>query len=133
MVDTFGVAWTSIGSTKRRDPKPYPALGAIAVDNARRARGAGKRHIGVRSEQVQSIAGQPDRLIFRSPVEDVQRNIVVGAPSSELGAGRSIDVDLPGHSREGCEVVPSIDRHPGQSIAAMDMTGGARAERAAAI
>jgi hypothetical protein len=32
--------------------KPNPALGAIAVDDARRAGGVGERHIGVRSKQV---------------------------------------------------------------------------------
>src|SRR5271156_2791462 len=39
-------------------------------------------------------------------------------PTPELGAGRSIDMDLPSHRRERFEIILSIDRHPRQPIAA---------------
>ena len=62
------------GSVTRPEAEQDFALGAIAVDHARSARRIGKRHIGVRSEQIQGIAGQSGRVMLRSPVEDVQRN-----------------------------------------------------------
>ena len=45
------------GSVRRRDAKPDPPLRAIAIDNARGSSRIGERHVGVRSKQVQSIAG----------------------------------------------------------------------------
>lgn len=54
-------------------------------------------------------------------------------PGGELAARRPINVDLPGHGREGCEIVLPVDRHPRQSITAVDMTSRALAERTTAI
>src|SRR5690242_13247722 len=63
----------------------------------------------------------------------MQRHVVAGAPIGELGAGGTIDVDLPGYRREGFEVVVPIDGYPRQSVAAMDVAGSADAQRTIAV
>src|ERR1700720_547731 len=42
-------------------------------------------------------------------------------------------MELPGYRREGFEIILSIDWHPWEPVAAMDMTGRASAQRAAAV
>ena len=108
-------------------------IGAIAVEGSRCAGRVGERYIGVRSEQIRGVPGQARRVVFRSPVKDMQRHVVTGAPSHQFGAGRAIDMDLPGYRREGFEIILSIDWHPWEPVAAMDMTGGASAQGAAAV
>ena len=102
-------------------------LGAIAFEGSRRTRWVGERHIAVRSKQIDCVTRQTGRLVLRSPVKDVQRYVVTGAPGRQLGAGQAIDVDLPGHRREGFEIVLPIVRHPRQPVAAVNMTGSASA------
>ena len=69
-------------------------IGAIAVEGSRCAGRVGERYIGVRSEQICGVPGQARRVVFRSPVKDMQRHVVTGAPSHQFGAGRAIDMDL---------------------------------------
>jgi hypothetical protein len=108
-------------------------IGALAVEGSRCAGRVGERYIGVRSEQICGVPGQARRVVFRSPVKDMQRHVVTGAPSHQFGAGRAIDMDLPGYRREGYEIILSIDWHPWEPVAAMDTTGRASAQRAAAV
>src|SRR6186997_918993 len=55
------------------------------------------------------------------------------APIGELGACRPINMDLPGHGREGCKVVLTTNGHPRQSISAVDITSHSFAERTTPI
>ena len=108
-------------------------ISEIAVKGSGCAGRVGERELGVRSEQVDGVTRQAGRLVLRSPVKDMQRHVVTGAPSRQFGAGRAINVDLPGHRRERFKIVVSIDRHPRQPVAAMDMTGRASAQRPTAV
>jgi hypothetical protein len=102
-------------------------IGAVMVEGIRSAGRIGERHIGVRSEQVDGISRQAGRLVFPPPVEYVQRHTVAVAPVRQFGPRRTIDMDLPGHRREGLEIVLSVYRDPRQPVPAVDMTGGASA------
>ena len=91
-------------------------LGTIAFEGSRRTGWVGERHITVRSEQIDCVARQTGRLVLQSPVKDVQRNVVTGAPGRQLGAGQAVDMDLPGHRREGFEIVlPMFGTHGSRS------------------
>src|SRR4029077_11198265 len=56
-------------------------IGAIAIEGFRRTGRFGERHIGVWPEQVDRIARQAGRLVLGSPVKNMQRHCVTGAPS----------------------------------------------------
>jgi len=60
-------------------------ISAIAVKGVRRTGRVGERHIGVRSEQIDGVPCQAGRLVLRSPVEDMQPYVVIGAPTRQLG------------------------------------------------
>src|SRR6516165_9563966 len=58
---------------------------------------------------------------------------MTGAPSRQFGARHAIDMDLPSHCREGLEIILTIDRHPRQSVTAVDLTRRASAQRPIAV
>ena len=102
-------------------------INAVALENVRRTGRISERHIRVRPEQIERVARQAGRFVLRSPVKDMQRHVMADAPIGELGAGGTIDLHLPGHRREGFEIVLPLDRHPRQVVAAMDVAGSADA------
>ena len=92
---------------------------AIALEGVWRTGRVSERHIGVRPEQIEGVSRQAGRLMLRLPVKDMQRHVMAGAPIGELGAGGSINMDLPIHCREGFEIVFPVERHPRQPVAAL--------------
>jgi len=92
---------------------------AIALEGVWRTGRVSERHIGVRPEQIEGVSRQAGRLMLRLPVKDMQRHVMAGAPIGELGAGGSINMDLPIHHREGFEIVFPVERHPRQPVAAL--------------
>ena len=105
------------GALTRRRETTNPVVGAIAVEGSRCAGRVGERYIGVRSEQIRGGPGQARRVVFRSPVKDMQRHVVTSAPSHQFGAGRAIDMDL----RSGRRISSCSHRfvltHPSAAIA----------------
>src|SRR5258706_3425787 len=65
-------------------------IGAIAIESCRRTRRFGDRHIGVWPEQVDRVARQAGRLVLGSPVKNIQRHSVTGAPSRQLARGGAL-------------------------------------------
>src|ERR1700758_5504260 len=108
-------------------------IGAIAIEGFRRTRRVGERDIGVWPEQIDGVARQAGRLVLGSPAKNMQRHLVTGAPSRQLGSGGAIDMHLPVHRCQRFEIVLSIDQNPRQPVAAVNMTRSAGAERAAVV
>src|ERR1700756_1176822 len=98
-----------------------PVIGAIAIKGIRRTRSVGERHIGVWPQQIDGVARQTGRLVLVSPANNMQRHVVTGAPTRQFGAGRAIDMNLPGHRREAFKIILATDRYPWQPVTAMDV------------
>jgi hypothetical protein len=58
-------------------------LGAITLDRSRLSGGVSERHTGVRSKQIQRIAGQSGGPMLRLPVENVRGHLMNGAPGGQ--------------------------------------------------
>src|SRR5438552_13829152 len=100
-------------------------IGAITIKGIRPTRNVGERHIGVWPQQIDGVARQAGRLVLGSPAKNMQRHLVTGAPSRQLGSGGAIDMHLPVHRCQWFEIVLSIDRNPRQPVAAVNMTRSA--------
>jgi len=74
---------------------PESALGTIAIDHLRRAGSVGDRHIGIGPQEIKRVPREARRLVLRRPVEYLQIDMVIGAPSRELGLRSAIGMDLP--------------------------------------
>jgi hypothetical protein len=109
------------------------ALAGIALQDIGRAGRISQRDIGVRSQQIEAVAGKSRRLVLRPPAKFMQRNVLSGAPCRELGGSGSIDVNLPVYVGQGRIIILTVARRPRQPIAAMDATCLSEAERAAPI